>query len=225
VFTGFTLSQTGMVRHHLRLREPNWRRSLVINATGAVTTGVVALVVVVSKFTEGAWLPAVIIPCLVLLFTSINRHYRRVAERLRIDPDEPPRVPVNTMVVLVGGLHRGVLQTLAFAKQLEPDLLVALHVAPDEVAAQEMQNRWAHQGLDVPLDVEIDPYRDLSNTVINYVDRLTHADDDHTVAVVIPEFVVRKWWEHLLHNQTALLLKGRLLFKENVAVISVPYHL
>ncbi|MEZ5406932.1 MAG: APC family permease [Acidimicrobiales bacterium] len=224
VFTGFTLSQAGMVRHHLREREPNWQRSLVINATGALTTGIVALVVVVSKFTQGAWLPAVIIPMLVLLFLSINKHYTRVAERLRIKPDEPEAEPVNTMIVLVGGLHRGVLYTLRWAKHLGPDQLVALYVAADEDQATDMRERWCRQGIDVPLEVEIDPYRELSNTIVNYVDHLSR-DESHTVAVVIPEFVVKKWWEHLLHNQTALFLKGRLLFRENVAVISVPYHL
>ena len=225
VFTGFTLSQAGMVRHHLREREPNWRRSLVINAIGAFTTGVVAAVVVVAKFTEGAWLPAVIIPSLVALFIAISRHYRNVAERLRLEPDEMTPEPVNTMVLLVGNIHRGVLQSLQFARHLNPDRLIALHIAPDAEAGAEMQKRWDKLGIDVPMEIALDPYRDLSSVVIQYVERLADIDAGHTIAVVIPEFVVRRWWEHLLHNQTALFLKGRLLFKENVAVISVPYHL
>ncbi len=225
VFTGFTLSQAGMVRHHLRLREPNWQRSTVVNGVGAITTGVVALVVVVSKFTQGAWLPAIIIPSLVLLFTAIRHHYQAIAAQLRIDPDEAPQELISTMVVLVGGLHRGVLQTLQFTEHLRADRLIALHIAPDEDAAELMRARWRAQGLDVPLHVELDPYRDLSNVVIRYLERLDAEVDDDRIAVVIPEFVVRRWWEHLLHNQTALFLKARLLFKQNIVVISVPYHL
>lgn len=224
VFTGFTLSQAGMVRHHLRLREPNWRRSLVINAVGAVATAVVALVVVVSKFTQGAWLPAIIIPLLVVLFTSINKHYTRLAERLRIDPHDPPKELINTMVVLIGGFHKGVLQTLDFTRHLKPERLVALHIAPDQEAADRMRCQWAEFGIDLPLHIELDPFRNLNQVVIAYIERLGAEHTDDRIAIVIPEFVVHKWWEHLLHNQTALFLKGKLLFKEDVVVISVPYH-
>ncbi len=225
VFTGFTLSQTGMVRHHLRLREPNWQRSLVVNALGAVTTGVVAIVVVASKFTQGAWLPAIIIPSLVMLFMSIRRHYRGVAERLRVEPGERMPSAITTMVVLVGGLHRGVLQTIDFVEHLSPERVVALHIAADEQAANDMTARWSKEGFDMPLHVELDPYRNLTAVITDYLERVGRESDGNRVAIVIPEFVVRRWWEHLLHNQTALILKGRLLFKENVIVISVPYHL
>ncbi|MET0460260.1 MAG: APC family permease, partial [Ilumatobacteraceae bacterium] len=131
VFTGFTLSQAGMIIHHRRFREGRWRVSLVINAVGCVATGIVALVVVVSKFTEGAWVPAVVIPFLVLLFKGINRHYSRLGEQLRMEPEDVPRAEPtrHTMVVLVGSIHQGVVSALRYAASLRPDYLVAVHVA------------------------------------------------------------------------------------------------
>jgi len=224
VFTGFTLSQTGMVRHHLREREPNWLRGLAINAVGAVTTGIVALVVVVSKFTQGAWLPAVVIPLLVVGFSRIRTHYRSLGERLRASPGEALDERTNTMLVLVGGIHKGVLQALQFAGSLNPNRLVAIHVAPDEAAADEMQRRWVRHGIDVELEIAIDPYRDLNRAIIELIETIDARWEQDRMIVVIPEFVVHHWWGHLLHNQTSFFLKARLLFKDNIAVVSVPYQ-
>jgi amino acid transporter len=226
VFTGFTLSQAGMVRHHLRLREPHWRPSMAINAVGAVTTGIMSLIVVVSKFTEGAWIPAAIIPLLVLLFKAINRHYSRVAGQLRIEPHEikPARMR-HTMVVLVGTVHQGVVQALQYAQSLRPDHLAAVHVASSEEEQERMQARWEEFGFDVPLEIVSSPYRDINGSILRFLRELDERWDNDQITVIIPEFVVRRWWEQLLHNQSALFLKGRLLFRRNVAVLSLPYHL
>jgi hypothetical protein len=224
VFTGFTLSQAGMVRHHQKEHEPGWRWKLMINAIGAVTTGVIAAVVVISKFTEGAWIPAVVIPALVLLFRLIKRHYTGLGAALRLDTEVVPEPRTNTMVVLVGGVHRGTIVGVEFAKSLQPTHLRAVHISESEAAGYAFRERWAKFAPDVELDVVVDPYRNLRAAVLRYVEELETRWDDDRITVVIPEFVVHRWWEHLLHNQAALFLKGSLLFRENVAVVSVPYQ-
>ena len=224
VFTGFTLSQTGMVVHHHRLREDGWRWKLTINAVGAVTTCLIAIVVVVSKFTQGAWIPAIVIPSLVVLFKMINRHYVGLANTLRIEDGVRFEPRTNTMVVLVGGVHRGMVVGIEFAKSLRPDHLQAVHISASEEEGAAMASRWALREPDVPLDVIVDPFRNLRTAVLGYVDEVADRWGDDQVTVVIPEFVVHRWWEHLLHNQAALFLKGSLLFRQNVAVVSVPYQ-
>ena len=224
VFTGFTLSQTGMVVHHHRLREDGWKWKAAVNAVGAVTTCVIAIVVVVSKFTQGAWIPAIVIPSLVVLFKMINRHYVGLAKTLHIEDDVRVEHRSNTMVVLVGGVHRGMIVGVEFAKSLHPDHLQAVHISTSEDDGAEMAARWAIREPDVPLDVIVDPYRNLRTAVLGYVDEVSERWGDDQVTVVIPEFVVHRWWEHLLHNQAALFLKGSLLFRQNVAVVSVPYQ-
>jgi len=225
VFTGFTLSQAGMVQHHRRVREPRWQLSMAVNAVGALTTGIVALVVVVSKFTEGAYLPAFVIAVLVWLFRSINKHYRSLAQTLRVTPAEAGAISVNhTVVVLVGSVHRGVLAALAYARSLRPEHLVALHVASSEEEQEKIQASWRHFGLEDDLEIVFSPYRELTGPVLRYVDQLERRHENETVTVVIPEFVVHRWWEHLLHNQSALVLKARLLFRKGTVVTSIPYH-
>ena len=156
LFMSFTLSQTGMVVHHWRLREPGWPRRLAINGVGAAATAVVTLVVVVSKFTEGAWIPTLVIPLLVVLFLSIKRHYRRVDEALACPPGTPLPEIVHTVVVLVGDrIHSGVLEALAYAKSLQPHYLHAVHVAFDTASGQQMQDNWDEYAFDIPLDVDV----------------------------------------------------------------------
>lgn len=224
VFTGFTLSQAGMVHHHRRLREEGWRWKLVVNAVGAVTTGVIAAVVVISKFTQGAWIPAVVIPMLVVLFRMIKRHYAALGAALRLTEVERARPISNTMIVLVGGLHRGTVSGIEFAKSLRPDHLIAVHICETEADGRAIAKRWTEFEGDVELDIVVDPYRNLRGTVHRFVAEVEERWNDDRVTVVIPEFVVHRWWEHLLHNQAALFLKGSLLFKDNVVVVSVPYQ-
>jgi hypothetical protein len=225
VFTSFTLSQLGMVQHHRREREPGWRAKAVVNGVGAVATGIVLMVVVVSKFTIGAWVPVVVIPLVILLFNGVHRHYARVREKLAIPAEwRPPRLN-HTVVVLVGGVHRGVLEALAYARSLHPQHLVAVTVVSDEEEQEAMELAWIGHVAEEPLDIIFSPYRELSRPILRFLDEIDARWDNDIVTVLIPEVVVRRWWEQLLHNQTALFLKGRLLFRRGVVVTSVPYHL
>jgi amino acid transporter len=225
VFTSFTLSQTGMVRHHLRLREAGWKRGTVINAIGASGTFVVLIIVAVTKFTGGAWVPLVVIPMIVLLFKGIHRHYTGVAAALRVPTDYRPRRMNHTVIVLVGSVHRGVLEALAYARSLAPNNLLAVTVVSDEEEQERIERQWAQRGIDIPLEIVHSPYRELTRPVLAFVDEMDSRYSNDVVTVVIPEFVVPHWWSHVLHNQSALFLKGRLLFRKGTVVTSVPYHL
>ncbi|MGQ0617877.1 MAG: APC family permease [Acidimicrobiia bacterium] len=225
VFLSFTMSQTGMVRHHLRVREPRWKRGLAINSLGAVATGIVVVVVIVSKFAVGAWIPTVIIPLIVVLFRAIKRHYRQVEDALAVPTDY--RVPrhTHTIVVLVGRVHRATLAALTYAKSLAPDRLLAMSVVSDGQQAEDIQAQWAAYGLDIPLEIKLSPYRELTGPVMDFIDELDEAYENDIVTVILPEFVLNRWWQQILHNQSALLLKARLLFRRNTVVVSVPYHI
>jgi hypothetical protein len=225
VFTCFTLSQSGLVQFHRRNRLPGWKRRAAVSATGATVTGIVLVVVAVTKFTGGAWVPLVVIPLIIVLFKSIHRHYRGVAAGLQVTPEFRVRKMNHTVVVLVGSVHRGVLEALAYAKSLRPNRLMALSVVSDEEQQQHIEAAWQQHEIDVPLEILYSPYRELSRPVLRYVDELDAQRDNDVVTIVIPEFVVGSWWGQLLHNQSALVLKGRLLFRKNTVVTSVPYHL
>jgi amino acid transporter len=225
VFTSFTLSQLGMVQHHRREREPGWQRGAVINGVGATATAIVLGVVVVSKFTIGAWVPVVVIPLIIAFFKGMNRHYSRVRRALEVPPGwRPPRMN-HTVVVLVGSVHRGVLEALAYARSLAPNHLVAVSVVSDEEEQERIEKQWALHEIDVPVEIVYSPYREISRAVLRFLDEIDARWGNDIVTVLIPEFVVSHWWEQLLHNQTALFLKGRLLFRKGVVVTSVPYHL
>ena len=225
LFMSFTLSQSGMVVHHWRLRTPGWVQRLVINAIGATATAVVTVVVVVSKFGEGAWIPTVVIPLLVLLFWSIRRHYDNVDRALACEPGTPLPEITHTVIVLVGSrIHNGVLEALAYAKSLRPHYLHALHVAFDTTQSEQMMEQWSAYGFDIPLDIVASPYRALTRPVLEFVEELDERWGHDIVTVIVPEFVVHHWWDQLLHNQSALFLKGRLLFRKGTVVTSIPSH-
>ena len=224
VFMSFTLSQTGMVRHHRKEREPGWKRKAVTQGVGAVGTFVVLMVVAVTKFTSGAWVSLVVMLGIVLFFKFIARHYRSVSRSLSVPTDFRPRRMNHTVVVLVGTVHRGVLEALAYARSLTPNHLAAVTVVTDEEQQERIESAWAHFGIEVPLEIVYSPYRELTRPVLRYIDEVDARYDNDIVTVVIPEFVVKRWWQHLLHNQSALILKGRLLFRKGTVVTSVPYH-
>ena len=225
VFTSFTLSQTGMVRHHLRLREPKWQRGVVINAVGAVSTFVVLLIVAITKFVDGAWVSIVVVGIFYAIFRVISGHYQNVAKALKVTSDYVPRKMNHTVIVLVGTLHRGALEGIAYAKSLHPNHLAAVTVVSDEDEQHAIESAWLAKGIDIPLEIVHSPYRELSRPVLAYVDELDARWDNDIITVVIPEFVVPGVFGKLLHNQSALLLKGRLLFRKGTVVTSVPYHL
>jgi amino acid transporter len=221
VFTGFTLSQAGMVVHHLRHREPHWQGSLAINAVGCVATAVVAIVVVVSKFTEGAWIPAVLIPAMVVMFRSIARHYARVGAAVAIHDDFRPRRRTHLVVILVGSVNRGVMEAVQYARELAPERLMAVSVVTDSEHQERLAKAWADNDIPIPLHTIASPYRELTQPVLEYLDELDAEDPDDVITVVIPEFVT-KWKTQWLHNQSAFALKARLLYRPNTVVTSVP---
>lgn len=226
VFTSFTLSQSGMVRHHLRVREPAWRRGVLINGVGAASTFIVMLIVAVTKFTKGAWVPILVVPLVIALFKMINAHYRSVGRGIAIDPAEvPPRPSEHTFVVLVGRVHRGVAEAVQYARSLHPQHIVALHIADEEVDHAAVAHDWERFGFDIPLEIVDSPYRELTAPVNRYLDRLEVRWTSDRVTVVIPEFVVGvRSVTNVLHGQNGLALKLSLLGRPNTAVISVPFH-
>ena len=221
VFTGFTLSQTGMVVHHWRLREPRWKAGLAINVVGAITSFIVLLVVVVSKFTIGAWIPVVVIPLFVLILSSIGRHYRKVHDAVAAPDDWKPRRYQHNVVLLVSNVNRGVLEAVNYARSLAPDRFVAVSVVGDAAEQAALLDAWARFRLPVELHTIYSPYRELTAPVLKYLDELDAESPDDMITVVIPEFVT-SWSTQFLHNQSAFALKARLLYRPHTAVISVP---
>jgi amino acid transporter len=233
VFISFTLSQTGMVRHWTRLlreeTDPRARgrmiRSRVINAFGLAMTGTVLVIVLVTKFARGAWIALAAMAVLYVLMRRINRHYERVRIEL-IPTDEHVVQPSrNHAVVLVSKVHAPTLRALAYAKATRPHDLTALTVSVDPADSHELLAEWDRRGIDVPLTVIDSPYREVTRPILDYVRRIRLSSPRDVVTVFIPEYVVGHWWEQLLHNQSALRLKTRLLFQPGVMVTSVPYQL
>ena len=223
VFTGFTLSQAGMVRHHLRLKEPKWRVGAVINAIGSVSTGVIAIIVVVSKFTEGAWIPAVLIPLVVVGFRAIGKHYDEIRQSVKVTEGYRASRHQHLVVVLVGSVNKGVIDAVQYAKSLSPERLIAVSVVANADEQREVTTAWAHFNLPIELHTISSPYRELSGPVLAYLDELDAENQDEIITVVIPEFVTA-WKTQWLHNQSAFALKARLLYRPNTVVTSVPVH-
>jgi len=224
VFTSFTLSQTSMVRRWLRTRPDGWWWRVAVNGIGGATTAVVLVVVAATKFVDGAWIVVVLIGFFILTFLAIRHHYDDVARQLSLEGYEGPPPISHSVLVLVGDLHRGVAEALQYAKTLSPEAK-AVYVELDPERTRRLEERWVKHGLGVPLIVLTSPYRSLLGPFLGYIDHLVQRDGRHIVTIVLPEFIPARWWQHLLHNQTALLIKGALLFRKNVIVTDVPYHL
>ncbi|WP_457255861.1 APC family permease [Pedococcus sp. P5_B7] len=233
VFVSFTLSQVGMVRHWQQLLvtpaaardRASIRRKLAVNAVGAAVTGLVLVIVLVTKFTHGAWLVVVAMPLLIALMTLIRKHYRTVARALRPAVGGvvlPARIHT---LVLVSTLHAPTLRALAFARATRPASLRAVTVRTSAGATERLTAQWIERDIPVELTVLDSPFRDMTRPVIEHVRELLRDHPRDVVSVFIPEYVVRRWWEHLLHNQSALRLKARLLFEPGVMVTSVPWQL
>jgi amino acid transporter len=276
VFSSFTLSQLGMVRHWLSLRTPGWRRNMVVNGIGAVTTFAVLLILSWTKFAEGqtifsvgsldvrvgAWLVLALVPVIVIMFLGIHDHYERVRRALSLEgvslaagraaemgavlssnrlvnlpgrPHGPASENVigestrrieHLIVMPIASLNQETLSTLAYARSLTPNV-VAVHIAPDEEPEQiaSLEAKWHQWVPDVPLVIVDSPYRSLLRPLLAYIDALHRQQPDRVLSVLIPEFVAARPWEYLLHNQSALRLKGALLFRSGIVVIDMPYHI
>ncbi|MCC8246150.1 APC family permease [Saccharothrix luteola] len=235
VFMSFVISQSGMIRHWARLLRTEtdpaarrrMRRSQAVNAFGFAMTALVLAVILITKFTQGAWISLAAMAAIYALMAAIRRHYQRVADELREDDDDLPiRLPSrNHAIVLVSKVHGPTKRALAYAKAVRPDRLEAVTVNVDDKDTRELVALWNKQDFSIPLKVIESPYREITKPVLDYVKRVRTANPRDVVTVFLPEYVVGRWWEQLLHNQSALRLKGRLLFQPGVMVTSVPWQL
>src|ERR1041384_4301053 len=203
----------------------NWKKSLAINAVGALATFVVLCVFIATKFIHGAWIVVVVIPLLVLLFRSIHKHYVMVAKQLSTEGLEQLQPIKHTVIVPISGIHRGVVSALQYARSIASDRVQAVYVDFEEEATASLKDKWERWGAGVQLVVLPSPYRELTRPLLRHIGRLARENHDTIITVVLPEFIPARWWQHILHNQSSLLLKGSLLFKKGVIVTSVPYHL
>ncbi len=224
VFTAFTLSQAGMVRHWLQQKGPGWRWKMLVNGIGAVSTGIVLLVIIVEKGPQGAWLVVVVLPVLMWLFTQVNRHYQKVRARLTLIGYEPPPPPPHTVLVLVPDVHRGVVPALEYAREISKDHR-AVHIEINPADTQRLKERWEQWGGDMPLVIIESPYRSLIGPLVEYVRQVRQDHPRHLITVVLPEFVVTKWWERALHNNSAFLIKLALGNVRDVVITNVRYYL
>ena len=232
VFTSFTLSQSGMVVHWWRTREPRWKPSLAVNAAGAATTGVVTAVIAVAKFAMGAWIVVVLIPMLMLYFLWVHRRYVLVTERLRMPEDA--RVKLNWqsakrlhnhVVVLVASIDRRIVRALQYARSIKAESIEAIFVDVTGDKAEQMRAEWAECDFGVRLTVIESPYREIIEPIHEYIRSIPRPTDDHVITVIVPEFVPEDWADNMLHDQTSFWIKRTLFFEPNVIVADVPYNL
>jgi len=224
VFVSFTLSQAGMVIHWRRLRPAHWRASAVVNGIGAVVTGIVLIVVAMTKAVEGAWIVLLMIPVLVMMFTATQRHYAAVAAALTLRNWTPQPIGHHTVIVPISGLHRAVVRALRYASVLSDDVR-AVYVNVSHEMTEALTRDWPQWGAGTELVIIESPERSLLEPLLGYIERTRAESDEAWVTVVLPEFVPKRLWHHVFHNQHALLIKGRLLFKPHIVVTSVPYHI
>ena len=225
VFLSFTLSQGGMVQHWREQKRQGWRKALAINATGAVATAIATVVLAITKFTHGAWVVIFLIPLLIAMFKKIRWHYRMADWQLSLTMYERPKEqPPNVMVMPISGVNRAVIMALDYARQRGHDIR-AVYVDMDPEETLRVKEEWEKWGAGVPLVILPSPYRTFMGPLLKYIESVRQEHPGGWVTVVLPEVIPAKWWQNLLHNQRALLIKAALLFKFRVIVIDVPYHL
>nr|WP_320132995.1 APC family permease [uncultured Holophaga sp.] len=233
VFIGFTLCQLGMVVHWLRLRNkaPHWHTKAFINGVGALVSGIVMLDIGLTKFVHGAWIVVLLIPLMVHIFFRVHRHYISIKARLAVSRLEAFLPPKHHALVLVSGLHGGVVEALAYARLIAGDRVEALTVdlgsdgLCESPALERLRSDWTHYGMGVPLRSVPSPYRRIVEPILEEVVRFRQAEPDVCLTVILPEFVTHTWWERLLHGQMAFRIKAGLMMKPGVIVTSVRIHL
>jgi amino acid transporter len=225
VFLSFTLSQTSMVLRTVHRKEPGWQASAAISGFGALLTFLVLIVVTITKTLEGAWIVLALIPVLVTVFRLTRLHYESVAQQLSLAKLEVDTTPHGHIVIVpIGGVHRAVIEALRYASALAKDVR-AVYVNVNPESLMQLKKDWPVWGSHVKLVVLQSPYRSMTEPLLEYIDRMEKEHPDDYITVVLPEFVVKHWWHHLLHNQSALTLKAALLFRPRVVTTSVPFHL
>ncbi|HEY3374058.1 MAG TPA: APC family permease [Candidatus Aquicultor sp.] len=226
VFMSFTLSQSAMVRRWFRVRGKGWIKKAIINGLGALTTFTVLMVVAITKFALGAWIVIAVIPILITIFLRIKKHYNKVAQSLTLCNLKPPKPGKNWVLMCIGGVHCGTLEALRYAKMISSGNSVnVIYVNTQGEVPTNILEKWETFGFSTPLEVLESPYRDIITPIINRVREIHNANPDDFITIVVPEFVVSKWWEQLLHNQTAFILRTRLMLQPKVIISSVPYQL
>jgi amino acid transporter len=225
VFMSFTISQSGMVRSWLRRKGEHWRKKLLVNGVGAFTTGVATLIIATTKFWDGSWIVLFLVPLLIMMFRGIRSHYKAVKEQITLTRDSrPPRPRHNLILIPISGVNRSVIRAVDYARSRGGDIRALLvDVNKEETALAEMQ--WAQWGCGVPLIVLPSPYRSILGSIMNFVEEQRQKDPDCWITVVLPEILPARWWQNILHNQRALMLKASLLFKDRVVLTDVPFHL
>jgi len=232
VFLAFTFSQAGMVQHWRREKGRHWKIKTLINGVGAMVTAVTVCVVAYSKFRDGAWITAILIPSLVLIFLRIRRHYAKIAEELTLKglPPSLKPFPSPRIIIPVSGVHRGIVSAVEYALSISKHV-TAVYVELEPGAGEKMRDTWVRWWPDVKLVVVPSPYRSVIGPLLDYLDQTDREQNDGQLAtVIIPEFIPAKWWQGLLHNQTAWMLKAALLYRRRrlgfqQAIIDIPYHL
>lgn len=222
VFVCFTLSQAGMVVHWRATKDPGWKWKASLNGIGAVATGLVSLIQIVTKFTTGGWIIALIIPAIILMLRAIHRHYIEFNEETRFLGQSPINPLHHTVIVPVNGISKATSGALVYATTIS-DEVVAVYIEVDKRDTERIQAEWEAWDIGVPLDVVPSPYRSILKPLVEYVENLRMVTPGELVTIVVPEIVPRRWWEHLLHNKTALYIRTAFLFKPNVVVTAIPY--
>lgn len=226
VFASFTLSQAGMVKQWLVKKGPHWQTKLIVNGAGALTTGIATIIIATTKFMQGAWIVFVLVAILLLIFQGIRSHYKAVSEQIALDRrgERPPLPRRNIVIIPVSGMNRAVVRALDYARS-RPGEVRAVYIDVDPQESAKVKIQWAQWGGGVNLIALSSPYRSVLGSLLDYVEEVLEKDQNSWVTVVIPEILPARWWQNILHNQRALMLKASLLFKERVILIDVPYHL
>lgn len=225
VFLSFTLAQSGLVRKWIREKTKGWQRKVFINGLGAIVSFSVLIIFCITKFLEGAWIIIILTPILLWMITKIYHHYEVVATELRFDLNESFPEKEALIIVPVAGVHRVVASTIGYAKKLSPKV-VAFYVAFSEEEAKRMEEKWEKWNPEVRLVVFVSRYRTIVKPLVEFIERMdTYLEGKETVMVLLPQFVPRKWWQQLLHNQSALRIRSILMARKDVVIATVPYHL
>jgi hypothetical protein len=224
VFLCFTLSQVGMVRHWHTEHGPRWQTKLAINGFGALTTGVVTLIVVASKFTEGAWIVVLLVPAIVWLLRGVHAHYALAKRQLRLERFPRGVIQREQVLIPVRAIDRTVAAAIIYGRAISTNV-VAVHVAEDPDYAEQLQVRWQEWECDVPLEIIPSPYREVIAPLLSYIEAAARADRSVMLTVLLPQIITRHWWQEVLHNQTAVQLSLALRGMPNLVVTAVPIKL